>query len=206
MTANQLPPTMPAPGGPVAATTRSSGSGCLRGCAIAAGALVALLLCAFGSLYFFGRPWLAARLPGIRERSPLLGLAIDAVGIDDLVEPKRRTVDPSARYEGSNDKGAIPADVALMPDPLSETYQVSADRVTGYQEVAQSVADTASYLQDAMAANGWQLDSADLSETPAMLTWSKEGSACVVELVATDYRTEVWLRCNLALATATPEP
>ncbi|MHB0875876.1 MAG: hypothetical protein ACYC5O_07515 [Anaerolineae bacterium] len=201
MTANPLPPTAPVM--PPPTSGGSSGSGCLRGCAIAAGALLALLLCGFASLYLFGRPYLAARLPAIRENSPLLGLAIDLIGIDDLVEPQR-TVDPSARYEGANDKPAIPADVALMPEPLTETYQVSAERVTGYQEVPQPVDEVAAYLSGSMAENGWEAVSEDLESSRALLLWGKDGSTCTAELVAADYLTEVWLRCNLAVATATP--
>lgn len=179
---------------------RSSGAGCLRSCAIASGALVLLLLCGVAALYFVGRPYAAARLPEIRERSPLLGLALDYVGVEGFLGGQARPrpkVDPFGRQPGSNDRSAVPEYVVLLPRPSAGTYNVSPDSVTAYEEVALPVAEVAEHLLRGMEAQGWELTREEADERPWTLGWAREGESCLVELFAGEYATEVWLRCSL---------
>jgi len=174
---------------------RRSGCGCPAGCLIALGIVVALVLGGAAAGYVWGRPYIARQLPAWEARFPLLGPALDLTGLRArLVPPTDTERLQRARREGANDRSLLPADIAVYPSAVAETYSVSHDQVTAYQRVAEPLETVREHLSTTMASSGWTLSLERETEVGTLLGWSKEQRTCQVELIPEGRYTEVWLR------------
>ncbi|MHB1293798.1 MAG: hypothetical protein ACYC4R_02265 [Anaerolineae bacterium] len=191
------PPQQQPPYQTPAPAQKSGCAGCLRGCLISVLAVVAFLLIGAGTAYAFGRPYIAKHLPAWEAEQPLLGLALDYTGLRKHLAPQ---VDvqaaQSGRQEGEGDRALLPEDLALVPNPVAETFNISMSQVTAFQRISATPETVQAYLLDGMAQQGWELLLERQTDAGVQYSWAKAPRNCQVEIIRREGYTEVWLRSS----------
>lgn len=173
--------------------------GCLKGCGITLLVLTVLLIAGVAWALIYGRPLLATQLPSWESRQPLLTPLLDHTALRAWLVPQAETQQGGQeRIEGRNDRNLVPNDVTLQEYPVLETYSVSADQVTAYQEVASGPDAVREYFLHGMSVQGWTLIAQSDIEGRERLAWAKDDRTCQVEIVAGESCTQLWLRCEKA--------
>ena len=176
---------------------RSGCTGCARGCGIALLVLLVALVLAGVAAWTFGRPWLAAQLPALEARQPLLTPLLDYTGLRARLVPAPTGEEPSReRVPGENDRGRLPADILVYDAPIAEAYSIGAAQVTAFQRVHATPEEAAAFFREGMALRGWELVLEREIEDGRHLGWTRDGRTCQVEIVASERHTEIWLRSD----------
>ena len=184
------------------APKRSDG-GCLRGCLVAMGVVMLLLILVVASLLLFGRPYIANHLPQWRAENDMLDIVVSLTGVDRYFVPKAQVLGTSGRKPGREERQSIPVSIVLYTDPIGEAVNASADEVTVYQQVPLPADAAADFWRQGMEEHGWKLSLDQVAaDSSRQLFWDGDGWVCRAEIVSPEQSpTEVWLRCGHAAPT-----